>query len=120
MSFKSSIDTFKKKVDANAKRTFVNIVAMAKESIVEGSPLTGAPGQPVATGNLKGSWHESFPKPYVAQISTNVSYARAIEDGIGPHGEMTVRSEVGGFHSVKLTIAGLPRLVEAAVAKSKS
>lgn len=119
MSFKSDVTAVVKKADGNLKKIFVNTAAMVQESVVEGSPLTGAPGQPVQTSNLKTSFHLSFPKPFVAELSTNVAYARPIEDGIGPHGEMQVRSEVGGFHSVKLTLAGAQRLVDAAAAKSK-
>jgi hypothetical protein len=63
----------------------------------------------VSTGNLKASWQLTFESPDAALISSNVEYAEIIEDNIRG---ATLRSKVGGFHSVKLTIAGWQRLVE--------
>lgn len=50
-----------------------------------------------------------------ALVATKLEYAPAIEDGIGPHGPMSLRSAVGGFHSVKITVAGAQRIVDEAV-----
>jgi hypothetical protein len=94
--------------------TFVRAVQLTTESIVEGSPITGAPGQPVRTGNLKASWQTSFESPLSARISTNVEYALPIEEGVGRFGPLTLRSAVGGFGSVKLTVANFDRVVEQA------
>jgi hypothetical protein len=80
-----------------------------------GSELTGSPGQPVDTGNLRNAWIRENPSENVSIVSTNVEYAQSIEDGIGPHGPLTLRSAVGGFHSVALTVAGFDRIVDAAV-----
>lgn len=103
--------------------TFVGIVEEAQRSIVEGSELTGAPGQPVDTGFLKGSWQAVFESPNVAVIGTNAEYAESIEDGLSyAHGgtPMTLRSDVGGFHSVALTVAGFDRIVEAVKARVRA
>lgn len=102
---------------------FIGVATEAKRSIQTGSELTGAPGQPVGQygpgyhpgevgGTLRDSWELGFPDADTATISTNIVYAEGIEDLIGPHGPITIRSSVGGGHSVALTVAGLPNIVE--------
>jgi hypothetical protein len=93
---------------------FVGCVQEAQRSVVEGSALTGAPGQPVQTGFLKGSWQVVYDSPNQATIGTNVAYAESIEDGVSyAHGgkPMTLRSEVGGWHSVAHTVENFDRIV---------
>ncbi len=111
MSFAGDLLRFRLKVERRANAVFVNVAASTKASITDGSPITGAPGQPVDTSFLKNSWQLTFPAPNVAEILTGCAYARTIEDNLRG---ATLRSKVGGFHSVKLTRAGFPRLVEAA------
>lgn len=91
---------------------FVGTATEALRSIKEGSELTGAPGQPVDTGNLRNSWLLEFPDQDHATISTNVIYAEAIEDGTGRFGPLHLRSSVGGWHSVAATAANIDRIVE--------
>lgn len=108
MSFRDDIKRFVIKVQARPQTVLVGVATRAHRSITgNGSPdpITGAPGQPVDTGFLRNSWQLEV-RPGEAEISTNAEYARAIEDGIGPFGPLTLRSKVGGFHSVRLTIAG--------------
>ena len=115
MSFSDDLNKFTVKVEARTKDVFVQTAAHAHRSIQTGSATTGAPGQPVDTGNLKASWQLNFVAPLVAEITTNVEYARSIEDGISyAHGgtPLTLRSAVGGFHSVAQTIAGINNIVE--------
>lgn len=116
---------------AMAQEVFVGVVAELTRSIVEGSEITGAPGQPVGQygyvkrdgrlvaynpgqvgGTLKSSWQTVFESPTRAVIGTKLIYAQAIEDGVGPHGSLTLRSTVGGFHSVDHTIRGAQRVVD--------
>ena len=111
MSFANDLAAFRAKVEARQRAVFVNTVVAVKDSITVGSPVTGAPGQPVDTGNLLGSWQLTFPGEWVGEVATNVEYAPAIEEGVGPHGPMTLRSAVGGFHSVALTRSNFDRLV---------
>lgn len=111
MGFSEDIDRFIAKIETGVPGLLAASAALAKTSIVEGSEITGAPGQPVDTGNLKNSWQLEFLSPTEAMISTNVDYARPIEDGVGPNGPMTLRSAVGGFHSVALTMNGFDRIV---------
>lgn len=99
--------------------TFRRLVDLAHDSITVGSPLTGAPGQPVGTGTLRDSWEKSYPAPNTALIATSEPYARQEEDGIsyahGGKSPIDQHSGVGGPHSLKLTVAGMQRLLDAAV-----
>lgn len=110
MSFERDLAAFAAKTEAKRRAVFVNTVSAVKDSIVNGSSVTGAPGQPVQTANLKDSWdHEFAAGGEAATIFTNVEYAPVIEDNVRG---ATLRSQVGGFHSVKLTVAGFDRLVQ--------
>ena len=106
--FIADINKFVKKTERRAKDVFVGSTVEVRRSIVEGSELTGAPGQPVDTGTLKASWVDNFISPTEWQIETNIEYAPGIEDGVG----ITIRSPVGGSHSVALTTAGWQRIVD--------
>lgn len=119
MSFAGDLNRFSQIVHTRHRDTFVRTVELAHESIQTGSPITGAPGQPVDTGNLRASWQVRHTEEFVAEISTNVAYAPPIEDGVGQYGPLKLRSAVGGFHSVKQTIAGFPRLVDQALKEAK-
>lgn len=118
MTFQSDLADFVRKTEAKRRAVFVNTVSATKDSIVNGSPLTGAPGQPVDTANLRDSWDHQFQASgEAATIFTNVEYAPIIEDNIRG---ATLRSQVGGFHSVKLTVAGFQRIVDAETRKVNS
>jgi hypothetical protein len=108
------VSTLKRKSDA-MRANVIGIWTMVQReigrSIRTGSELTGAPGQPVDTGNLRNSWVESYPSATLWMISTNVEYAEWIEDGGNDIAAFTLRSEVGGFHSVKLTEAAYGDIV---------
>jgi hypothetical protein len=83
------------------------------ESIVNGSELTGAPGQPIAEGDvpnagkLWGSWRKTAPSDTTRELSTDVDYAIEVEDN-----PRNLQFSRGGAHSVKLTLAGFDRIVE--------
>lgn len=108
MSFDQDLGRFTLKLRAR-KALFVNVAGATKRSITDGSQVTAAPGQPVDTGALKASWILGFPSPTLAEITTNIVYAPVIEDNVRG---ARLRSKVGGFHSVKLTVAGFQRLVD--------
>ena len=99
-------------VKATTAAIFEDVGMECQRSIVEGSELTGAPGQPVDTGFLKGSWTRWYDSPTKQTIGTNVVYAPVIEDGVGPHGPLTLRSQVGGFHSVAHTLNRLQNVLD--------
>lgn len=112
MSFADDLARFKAATVRKAQAIHAGVVEEAFTSIVEGSPLTGAPGQPVQTGNLKGSWQTLTLGPLSAEIMTNVIYAPQIEEGSRGDKPLTLRSPVGGFHSVALTRLSWDRIVE--------
>lgn len=109
--FSRALDAFTKKVKFETHEVFVRSAQLAHQSIVDGSPVTSAPGQPVDTGNLKNSFVLTI-NPTVATIETNVEYAPIIEHNLRG---ATVRSTRGGFHSVKLTVNAFDKLVAQAV-----
>lgn len=112
MSFADDVRRLKEKVDRRGRDIHNGSADLALSSIVEGSPITGAPGQLVDTGNLKGSWQNLIDGPLQRSIVTNVVYARQMEDGTRAGRALVQRSPTGGFHSVKLTIMGWKRIVE--------
>ena len=119
--FTVAVENWITKVDRRARSLFANVVDAAHRSIVYGSPLTGAPGQPVKEFKLKPSWKVVYESSEVALITVKpgpgeslapLIYARFIEEGFHPMwGALTLRSAVGGFHSVKLTKANIDKIV---------
>jgi hypothetical protein len=102
-------------LEANADAWERGVTDLAFNSIVEGSAITGAPGSPVQSGILKGDWQRRWTGRDEVEIVNSKVYAQGIEDQISPHGKtLVLRSEVGGFHSVKLTIAGIQALADKA------
>jgi len=108
MSFGDDLRLFADKVEARVQDVFIGCTGEVQRSVVEGSEVTAAPGQPVDTGTLKGSWIGEFESADAWHTTTNVEYAPYIEEGVG----MTLRSEVGGFHSVALTRGGWQKIVD--------
>lgn len=119
MNLDHDLAAFRLKVRQRLLDVHVQSYLLALESVTEGSAITSAPGQPVDTANLKGSWpaNSHIVGPMDALVITNVDYAPAVEEGIGPHGPMTLRSPVGGFHSVAITRANWQRIVNTATAR---
>jgi hypothetical protein len=127
-TFVDQLLKFRLTVEKRAQAVFVNVASATKASWTDGSPITGSPGVPVVTGNLKGSIQLTFPGPNVAEIKatgiapdgSKVGYARVIEENLRganiPAGPPK-GSTVGGPHALALTVAGFGRLVSAEVAK---
>jgi len=112
MSFADDLRAFRVKTLKRQDALLVNAAEKVRDSIVIGSPITGAPGQPMQTGELRRSWKLQYTGEGEATISTQSPYARAIEHGARG---AVVRSNKGGFHSVKLTVVGWQRIVSAAL-----
>jgi len=117
-SFKNQLKGFGITTETKVRNAFVFATQEVRESVVNGSEVTGAPGQPVDTSNLKTSWQGDFLSRTEWELSTNVAYAIYIEDGGNDLGPFQLRSQVGGFHSVKLTRANWDRIVEFAAIRA--
>lgn len=117
MSFSDDIDRFLLKLESREAALLPAVASAVQDSIVNGSPVTGAPGQPVDTGALRASWSLDFPSATEARISTKIEYAPIIEHNLRG---AKLRSQVGGFHSVALTRAGFQKLVDAEVRRMKA
>lgn len=127
-NFADDLNKFTLKVHAQTRGVFMRTVQLVQGSVVHGSPVTGAPGQPVKTGYLKNSWQPIRESATSYLIATNVVYAPEIEAGMrlartgqvtgNTTQRLTLRSPTGGFHSVALTIAGFQRLVAQAIEES--
>jgi len=105
-SFDDALNRFALKLDARSRAVFVGVATEVQRSVVHGSEVTGAPGQPVDTGNLRDSWIPEFTSPTTWQTTTNVGYAPIVEHNLRG---VTFRNH--GPHSVALTRVGFPRIV---------
>lgn len=126
--FRRQLLGFQVTVTNRTRAVFDGCTAEVAHSIRDGSPLTGAPGQPVDTGFLKSSWIGEEITDTHWQFTTNVAYAPVIETGLraaydpegatapaaapGRGGSKHIKSEVGGQGSVMHTRAGWPRIVD--------
>jgi hypothetical protein len=78
-----------------------SVVEQSFDSIVNGSMETGSPGQP---RDLRDKWKITYGKGF-ARIFVNEKSARSVEEGISLKfgGAITLKSDIGGFHSIKKT-----------------
>jgi hypothetical protein len=112
--FRNQLLGFSVKIQRMERDVFVGVTEEVHKSIVEGSPITGAAGQPVDTGALRASWTPAFLDANTWQDTTHLIYAPVIEDNLRG---ATLRSSVGGFHSVRYTRVGFSRIVDYVVQK---
>jgi hypothetical protein len=133
MSFESDLEKFVIHAEEMEQALWVNSLSAVHDSIQNGSPVTGSPGQPVGQygpgyhegevgGTLKASWQVVPEAERRARVATNEVYAPENEFGIrrkdgGPYVQ---RSSVGGRHSVALTMAGWDKIVADETRKAKS
>lgn len=99
---------FQEKIEVLPVAVFERCVGAVYGSVVDGSKITGSPGQPVLTGFLKGDWRITELGPLHAFVYTTSPYALKVE-----HAAQKLVSKVGGHHSVKKTRSGWQRLVTA-------
>jgi hypothetical protein len=94
-----------------------SVVEMSFDSIVNGSHETGSPGQP---RDLRepGEWNITYGKGF-ARIWTRDKSARSVEEGISRKygGPIELKSDIGGFHSVKHTRRAIRKLLAKAAAQ---
>lgn len=122
MGFAEEITAFTLRFEARNQAVHTRAAELVYESIVDGSPLTGAPGQRVDTSFLRTSWVNLPLGPLERLIATPVAYAPIFEgQPYDPRGTqrpagMISRgpSTVGGDFSVLLTRLGWKNIVAAA------
>lgn len=120
MTFSADLQKFNVKIKSRNRLVFERATEAALASIQYGSPVTGAPGQPVDTSDLLHSWQITEPEANVRVIApygAPIAWAQQNEDGIARPGGGAYRllSWAGGRFSVALTAAGFDKLVNAVV-----
>src|SRR4051812_46868779 len=105
MGFAQDLARFKAKTLANLDATREGVDAETFRSIVEGSEITGAPGQPVHTRKLHDSWSQDVADTETV-TSSDSPYAIAVEENLN-----NAVYENHGPHSVKQTVVAFPRIV---------
>ncbi len=111
----TKLPQFEKMLKEDVHLIHRGVAEVMYDSIVEGSHITGAPGQP---DDLRdGQWKLDNRDGPESVIGTNEKSARSVEDGISYKygGRITLNSEIGGSHSVKLTHQNSARLIERVV-----
>jgi hypothetical protein len=113
MAFSNDLRRIALRIEPRTRDVYAHAVNLVSESIVFGSDLTGAPGQPVDTDEERSSWQTVHESDVSAVVGTNLDYSLPIEDGVGPHGPRVygAKNGIGGSHSVALTEAGFPAIV---------
>ncbi len=111
----SGHDRFTQRIEALDEGLLPEVIEMTYESIVEGSPTTGSPGQPEQSGDLIASWDATLLSPTEGAVVSSSPYAIPNEDGVHAGGKPYVQhSSVGGRHSVAITRRNFQALVDAA------
>jgi hypothetical protein len=116
MSFASA--RFAEKNKARMEAVLAASVAEMRDSIKDGSSVTGAPEMPVApshfarAGALRDSVTVSYADPNSALIYTTSPYALDVEDNAKGH-----QFTSGGPHGWKLTVAASSHIIEAATTR---
>ncbi len=112
----SNLPEFSRQLQTTEAQIVREVTDIAFGSIVNGSLLTGSPGQP---DDLRdGDWVESFPSQTSGKISTSEPSARSVEDGISyKFGTplTKLKSEIGGFHSLALTHQNADKIIGAVI-----
>lgn len=107
MSFDSDIDSFIAHMEEEKERIETAAAAEVFRSVVFGSEITGAPGQPVHSGELRDSW-TMVKGENETVISSDHHAAVPVEENWS-----NVTFHNHGPHSVALTEAGWQRIVDA-------
>lgn len=103
--FKRQLKRLPQLIKKREERLYMYMMDEIEMSIKYGSNVTGAPGQPVQTGNLLNSWkRKGSARRRDYRLVSNLVYAPIIEDNFRG---AQLRSPVGGFHSVKITFLNL-------------
>lgn len=114
----SHLPEFARELEQTERFVFRYVVELSAESVINGSALTGAPGQPADLRDADPSsgkdWQIVYGADNSAVIGNADKSARSVEDGISYRwGTALTRlhSDVGGFHSVALTHANADKII---------
>jgi hypothetical protein len=113
----AQLSTWTEQQKARLHRVAEGAVHAARESIVEGSPTTGSPGQPRLTGELDDSFVETI-GPTSGRVVSHHPAVHVIEHGVRA-GVPVQYIHGGGPHSVMLTKAGFGALVADVVQRER-
>ena len=120
VTFKSFLPKLEKAIDARTSKVMDELEGLAYDSIVNGSPLTGSPGQPRDL-RKPDSWSKTKLSEGERIISSVEPSALSVEDGIaykkGGQPIKRLKSDIGGFHSVALTAQNGDKLIQEALRK---
>lgn len=108
----SRTSTIEAKLSEKFRELHSGVTDRVLESIVEGSPVTGSPGQPEDL--RQGQWTRTDEGPLSSVVSTDDPSAPAVEDGISHFNgaPIELHSNIGGFHSIAATAMHFDKLVE--------
>lgn len=96
-------------VHAREEACFLNIIDHVEMSVLVGSDVSGAPGQPIDTGELINSWSKYVAvQQRYARFQSSAAHAEIIETNARG---ARLRSKVGGFHSVAITQSAMNRII---------
>lgn len=101
-SFRQQLNKITRTLNVRVDECEIELLEEILTSVKDGHPRTGAPGQPIKFGTLYDSMTIRGKSIYSKIEPFN--YGPFIEEGIGAYGKkLTLRSAVGGFHSLKTT-----------------
>jgi hypothetical protein len=111
MSIAQQLAAFNTRLRRKVNVLPVQAVDEVFRSIVYGSEITTAPGQPVDKGTLRDSWVREEVEPGIERITSTDNPLKVASIENNWRGA-TLKSSVGGFHSVAITRLGFNRIVE--------
>lgn len=117
VAWTSRLPVFLPKLSQSVEAVRKGVAELALDAIVNGSALTGAPGQPEDL--RQGQFVIVETGPDTTTVGTNDHSALAVEDGISHlNGHpIHLHSAIGGFHSTKLTHQNAGALIEQVVSR---
>lgn len=113
----SRLPEFLPKLTTTVDEVRKDVARLARDSIVNGSFETGAPGQPEDLRQDQFVIDETGPD--TTTVGTNDHSAVAVENGISHFNGAPIhlKSPIGGFHSTKLTHQNAGALIDLAVSR---
>lgn len=114
--WKSKKKQFLVRLKVTEEKILNSLVDDSFRGIVFGDPAVGSPGQPDDL-RTPGKWNITRGKGF-ARIWTKEKSARSVEEGISQKfgGPIKLKSDIGGFHSVKHVKKGVRKYLAKAAA----